>query len=73
MAKQSKYSDQQVQALLNDLAAVLEQHEASVDLSLMALGNTITNLLHSTVGRNQQQALADAFCNALQDSLKPRH
>ncbi|MGR3808796.1 hypothetical protein SAMN05660772_00243 [Pasteurella testudinis DSM 23072] len=72
MATQSKYSDQQVQALLNDLAAVLEKHQASVDLSLMALGNTVTNLLQSSVGRNQQQALADAFCSALQHSLKPR-
>ncbi|KGQ69887.1 hypothetical protein A1D23_03900 [Chelonobacter oris] len=71
MAKQSKYSDQQVQALLNDLAAVLEKHQASVDLSLMALGNTVTNLLHSSVGRHQQQALADAFCSALKNTLKP--
>ncbi|MGV6988658.1 DUF1414 domain-containing protein [Testudinibacter sp. P80/BLE/0925] len=71
MATQSKYSDQQVQALLNDLAAVLEKHQASVDLSLMALGNTVTNLLYSSVGRNQQQALVDAFCHALKNSLKP--
>lgn len=72
MAKHSKYSNQQMQLLLNDLASTLEKHQASVDLSLMALGNTVTNLLHSSVGTNQQQALADAFCNALQNSLKTR-
>ncbi|KAE9525413.1 DUF1414 domain-containing protein [Testudinibacter aquarius] len=72
MATQSKYSDHQMQVLLSDLAAVLEKHQASVDLSLMALGNTVTNLLQSSVGRNQQQALAAAFCDALKNSLKPR-
>ncbi|MBE2895389.1 DUF1414 domain-containing protein [Pasteurellaceae bacterium HPA106] len=73
MARQSKYSDTQVRALLQDLAAVLEQHHASVDLALMALGDTVTNLLKSSVAPAQQQALVETFCRALQQSFKTHH
>ncbi len=71
ISRKSKYSDQQVQSLLNDLAAVLEKHQSSVDLSFMEMGNTFTNLLQYSVGLNKQKALADAFCNALKNSLTP--
>ncbi|MBV7387948.1 DUF1414 domain-containing protein [Pasteurellaceae bacterium TAE3-ERU1] len=73
MARQSKYSDTQVRALLQDLAAVLEQHHACVDLALMALGDTVTNLLKSSVAPAQQQALVETFCRALQQSINTRH
>ncbi|MBE2895225.1 YejL family protein [Spirabiliibacterium falconis] len=73
MARQSKYSDTQVRALLEDLASVLEQHHANVDLALMALGDTITNILKSSVGQEQQIALVETFCHALKQSIKSHH
>lgn len=70
MATKSKYQDQQLDTLLNDLIIVLEKHKAPVDLSLMALGNTVTNILVNSVPNPQQQKmLAEAFCSALQQSL----
>ncbi|HDR1062449.1 YejL family protein [Pasteurella multocida] len=69
MAKNSKYQDKQVDAILNDMIAVLEKHQAPVDLSLVVLGNMVTNLLVSCVGTNQRIALANAFSEALLNSV----
>ena len=72
MAIQSKYSNQQIDAILQDMVAVLQKHQAPLDLSLMVLGNMTTNLLTSNVGTEQQQALAQAFADALLHSVKPK-
>ena len=58
MAIQSKYQDKQIDAILNDMIAVLEKHQAPLDLSLIVLGNMTTNLLTGSVGKQQQQVLA---------------
>ena len=70
MATNSKFQDKQVDAILSDMIAVLEKHQAPVDLSLVVLGNMVTNLLTSSVGKSQQQALAQAFSDALMNSVK---
>ncbi len=70
MASKSKYQDKQLDALLNDLIITLEKHKAPVDLSLMALGNMVTNILITNVQNPQQrEVLADAFSSALKNSL----
>lgn len=70
MAVQSKYQDKQIDAILNDMIAVLEKHQAPLDLSLIVLGNMTTNLLTGSVGKQQQQVLAQAFSDALLNSIK---
>lgn len=71
MANKSKYQDKQIDALVNDLIVTLEKHKAPVDLSLMALGNLVSNILHSNFqSEAQRQAVADSFANALKNSLK---
>lgn len=71
MAIKSKYQDKQFDALFNDLIITLEKHKAPVDLSLMALGNLVTNILQSNIQTDaQRQALADSFATALKNSLK---
>ncbi|AIK17189.1 YejL family protein [Glaesserella parasuis] len=71
MATKSKYQDKQIEALLNDLIVTLEKHKAPVDLSLMALGNMVTNILVTNVQSPQQrEVLAEAFSSALKNSLK---
>ncbi|AKD38209.1 YejL family protein [Pasteurella sp. P03HT] len=72
MAKNSKYQDKQVDAILNDMIAVLEKHHAPVDLSLVVLGNMVTNLLMSSVGTAQRTALANAFSDALLNSINDK-
>lgn len=69
MAIQSKYQDKQIDAILNDMIAVLEKHQAPLDLSLIVLGNMTTNLLTGNLGKQQQQVLAQAFSDALLNSI----
>lgn len=69
MAIQSKYQDKQIGAILNDMIAVLEKHQAPLDLSLIVLGNMTTNLLTGSLGKQQQKVLAQAFSEALLNSI----
>lgn len=69
MAIQSKYQDKQIDAILNDMIAVLEKHQAPLDLSLIVLGNMATNLLTGSLGKQQQKVLAQAFSEALLNSI----
>lgn len=71
MAIKSKYQNQQLDALLNDFIIVLEKHKAPTDLALMALGNTVTNILQTQITHAQKrEVLAEAFSQALKNSLK---
>ncbi|RDE90741.1 DUF1414 domain-containing protein [Aggregatibacter aphrophilus] len=69
MAIQSKYQDKQIDVILNDMIAVLEKHQAPLDLSLIVLGNMTTNLLTGNLGKQQQKVLAQAFSEALLNSI----
>lgn len=70
MPQQSRYSDERVEKLLNELVNVLEKHQAPTDLSLMVLGNLVTNLLNTSVASAQRQTLARSFAQALQSSIR---
>ncbi|MFY8349303.1 DUF1414 domain-containing protein [Pseudoalteromonas sp. SSM20] len=66
----SKYSDQQVENLVDDLLKTLVAHKAPLDLSLMCLGNTLSHIINEKVPAAQRQALIDNFTQALKDSVK---
>lgn len=70
MALQSKYTNAEVEALIAELLAVLEKHQAPVDLSLMALGNTVSHLLTTRVNPESKAQLAEQFAKALTQSLR---
>ncbi|BDH45147.1 UPF0352 protein [Salmonella enterica subsp. enterica serovar Choleraesuis] len=69
MPQTSRYSDQRVEALLSELLQVLEKDQAPTDLSLMVLGNMVTNLINTSVAPAQRKALARSFADALQASV----
>ena len=69
MPQQSRYSDEHVEQLLSELAQVLEKHQTPTDLSLMVLGNMVTNLINNSVSSAQRQAIARSFAQALQSSI----
>ncbi len=68
MPQLSRYSDEHVEQLLSELLSVLE-HKAPTDLSLMVLGNMVTNLINTSVAPAQRQAIANSFARALQSSI----
>ena len=69
MPQISRYSDEQVEQLLAELLNVLEKHKAPPDLSLMVLGNMVTNLINTSIAPAQRQAIANYLARALQSSI----
>ncbi|MCJ2377250.1 YejL family protein [Vibrio sp. ZSDZ34] len=65
----SKYSDNQVEEILSEVAAVLEKHGATPELSLMIAGNIATNVLNQDVAASQRHAIAEKFSQALLSSI----
>lgn len=61
MPQLSRYSDEHVEQLLSELLSVLEKHKAPTDLSLMVLGNMVTNLINTSVAPAQRQAIANSL------------
>lgn len=66
----SKYSDQQVEQILAEVAAVLEKHSAGPELALMIAGNIATNVLNQDVAASQRKAIAEKFAEALVSSVE---
>lgn len=70
MPQSSRYSDGHVERLLSELVNVLEKHHTPTDLSLMVLGNMVTNLINTSVAPAQRKTLANSFAEALQASIR---
>ncbi|MCP1065225.1 YejL family protein [Serratia symbiotica] len=70
MPQSSRYSDERVEQLLSELINVLEEHRSPTDLSLMVLGNMVTNLINTSVAPAQRKTLARSFAEALQASIR---
>lgn len=66
----SKYSNEQVEKITDQLLKVLSDDKATVDLSLMCLGNSITHILNQHVPANKREAVAENFAKALLQSVK---
>ena len=73
MPQTSRYSDERVENLLAELVEVLEKDQAPTDLSLMVLGNMVTNLINASVAPAQRRTLARSFAEALQASVREDH
>lgn len=54
MPQSSRYSDEHVEKLLAELVSVLEKNRTPTDLSLMVLGNMVTNLINTSVAPSQR-------------------
>jgi uncharacterized protein YejL (UPF0352 family) len=70
MPQQSKYSNEEFEALMGDIFVALDEKNADVQLSLMALGNVVTNILHNQVDKEQRKALAEQFAKVLVKSVE---
>jgi len=64
----SKYSNERVEKIIQDLLDVLVKEEATPDLALMCLGNAVTNVV-SQVPESKRTAVVDNFTRALKQSV----
>ena len=70
MPQQSRYSNKEFEAAMQDVLGALEQHNANRDLSLMVLGNVLSNIFTQQVAANKRDAMVDQFCNVLKRAVK---
>lgn len=70
MPQASRYTDKEVEQLLTELVNVLEKNHTPTDLSLMVLGNMVTNLINTSVAPASRPAIVRSFVGALQASIK---
>ena len=64
----SKYSNERVEKIIQNLLDVLVKEEATPDLALMCLGNTITSVI-SQIPESNRAAVVDNFTIALKKTV----
>lgn len=69
MPQQSRYSDTEFDTLTHELILVLEKHQAKADLSLMILGNLLTNIFKQQIPEGQRSEMAEQFTQVLLKSI----
>ena len=68
MPQNSRYSNDEFEALMNKVILTLEESGANRDLSLMVLGNVITHILNTQVKPDNREAMASQFADVLKKS-----
>ncbi|MFT6924727.1 MAG: hypothetical protein ACJAZP_000285 [Psychromonas sp.] len=68
----SKYSNQKIETILDEVMEVLHKNDVSVDLSLMVLGNAITHVINSQVPVSKRTQINDKFVKALSASINSK-
>jgi hypothetical protein len=63
----SKFSNERVEKIIQELMDVLVSESATPDLALMCLGNTVTNVLNK-IPQEQRSTIVDNFTKALKQS-----
>lgn len=66
----SKYSNERVEKIIQDLHDVLVKESATPDLALMCLGNTLTEIIINNVPEKQREAIVNNFTQALNQSIQ---
>lgn len=70
MPIQSRYSNDQIETIMQDLIDVINKHECDRELALMVLGNTVTSVLTQQFEPKQRKAVAEQFNAAMLKSIK---
>jgi uncharacterized protein YejL (UPF0352 family) len=70
MPQQSRYSNKEFEAAMQDVFSALEKNKANRDLSLMVLGNVLSNIFTQEVAPAKQEAMVDQFCDVLKRAVK---
>ena len=68
----SKYSNEKIEKILDEVMDVLHKNDVSVDLSLMVLGNSLTHIINSQVPTNKLKAIGDKFIKAFNSSINTK-
>lgn len=70
MPIQSKYSNQEFEALMQDILIAIEKNKADRDLSIMALGNVLATIFSQQVSKTDRPFMVQQFCQVLDKSTQ---
>ncbi len=70
MSQTSKYSNQDLDKVITAIKVAIEAQKAPATLSMMALGETLADIIKHNFKAEQHQSIAAQFSKALQDSIK---
>ena len=65
----SKYSNERVEKIIQELMDVLVNESATTDLALMCLGNTLTHIINNQIPEPKQKDIVENFSKALVNSI----
>jgi uncharacterized protein YejL (UPF0352 family) len=68
----SKYKNDKVENIIDEVIDILEKHDAPLDLGLMVLGNAAANIINASLSPKQRKAVAEKFAHALISSVKSK-
>jgi uncharacterized protein YejL (UPF0352 family) len=68
MPIQSKYSNEEFEALMQDVFIALEKNQADRDLSIMVLGNVLATIFSNQVSAENRMPMVENFCRILKKS-----
>jgi len=66
----SKYSNERVEKIIQELHDVLVKESATPDLALMCLGNTLTEIINKNIPQAKKAEIVTNFTNALKKSVQ---
>ncbi|NVK24598.1 MAG: DUF1414 domain-containing protein [Gammaproteobacteria bacterium] len=66
----SKYSNEEINNLVDEMLNLIQDKKVPVDLALIALGNSVSNIIDNNVPEQQKKTIAQSFSDALLSSLQ---
>lgn len=66
----SKYSDHDIETLINQILNTLKEKNASTEMSLMVLGDAVSHIINTNIAPLHKKELAQKFCTVLTESIK---
>lgn len=66
----SKYSNDEINNLVDEILNLVQDKKVPVDLALIALGNTVSNVIDGNIPQAQKAAIAKSFSDALLASIE---
>lgn len=66
----SKYSDHDIETLINQILNTLEEKNASTEMSLMVLGDAVSHIINNNIAPLHKKELTQKFCTVLTESIK---
>ena len=69
MPQTSRFNNNEIETIMNEILIVLENHNADKDLSLIALGNVLSHIFNHSVHAEHKRELVETFSNVLRKSV----